>query len=356
MVSLNQSLEMEVPSIKKVRLPILLLLLSVLMGGSYFILRLNNIGNITVPLITIALFILPSITIYWLLIRPGSMTKLLVYPALIVCLGASYFIIHASQKGFFNQVLVWLLPVLEISIVIAVLYSIIKGIVHYKKANKSKGFLEIVGMSLEPRLGDGFVLGAILTELNVAYYSIFSFTKKAAVSNNETAYFYHKTSQIKTFVTVFSILIVLEGILFHFVIQLWSDIAAWIFTILNIYALLYITGLYHSVRLLPHMIQSDKLIIRLGYQSNIKLDISNIESIKNTKKKGGIGEKIPKETYFAMLNLDSPQYEILLRVPALMRGSYGRKKYVKTIVFRTDEPHKMIAELNAAIASFSKED
>jgi hypothetical protein len=284
------------------------------------------------------------------------MPKLLVYPAFIACLGASYLIIPASQKGLFNQILVWLLPVLEISIAIAVLYGIIKGIVHYRKANKSKDFLEIVSMSLEPRLGDGFILGAILTELNVVYYSIFGFAKKPVVGNNETDYFYHKTSQIKTFVTVFSILIVLEGILFHFVIQLWSGIAAWIFTILNIYALLYIIGLYHSIRLLPHRIHADKLIIRLGYQSNIELDIGNIENIKTTKKQGGIGEKVPKETYLAMLNLDSPQYEILLKEPALMKGSYGRKKYVKTIVFRTDEPHKMIAELNAAIASFSKED
>lgn len=249
----------------------------------------------------------------------------------------------------------WLIPVLEISIVIVVVYSIIKSIIRYKANNKSKenDFLEITRISLEPKLGNGFVLEAILTELSVFYYSIVGWFKKPYVMENEKVYSYHKTSQIKTIVIVFSILITLEGIFFHFLIQLWSDIAAWIFTILNIYALLYMIGLYNSVRFLPHIIYYDKLIIRLGYQSSIELDIRNIESIKTAKKQGGIGEKIPKETYYAMLNIDSPQYEIFLKEPALMRGSYGRKQYVKTVVFRTDEPIKMVEEINSNIKSLS---
>ena len=201
-------------------------------------------------------------------------------------------------------------------------------------------------------MGSGFVLEAILTELSVFYYSIVGWFRKPTVIENEKVYSYHKTSQIKTIVIVFSILITLEGILFHFLIQLWSDVAAWIFTILNIYALLYMIGLYNSVRFLPHIIYFDKLIIRLGYQSSIELDIRNIESIQTAKKQGGIGGKY-KETYYAMLNMDSPQYEIILKEPALMKSSYGRKKHVKTVVFRTDEPIKMVDEINSNIKFLS---
>lgn len=325
------------------------------MGGSYFILRINNISHVTVILLTLTLIILPPTSIYRLLIRPRSMPKLFVYLSFIVCLGASYLIIPSSQKGFFNQILIWLIPVLEFSIVTVVVYSIIKSIIRYKGNNESKenDFLEITRISLEPKLGNGFVLGAILTELSVFYYSIVGWFRKPTLIENEKVYSYHKTSQIKTIVIVFSILITLEGILFHFLIQLWSDVAAWIFTILNIYALLYLIGLYNSVRFLPHIIYFDKLIIRLGYQSSIELDIRNIESIQTAKKQGEIGKKIPKETYYAMLNMDSPQYEIILKEPALMKSSYGRKKYVKTVVFRTDEPIKMVDEINSNIKFLS---
>jgi hypothetical protein len=323
------------------------------MGGGYFILRLDNISDLTVILLTLSLIILPPFGIYWLLIRPRSMPKLLVYLAFIVCLGATYLILPSSQKGFFNKMSIWLIPVLEISVIIVVIYGIFKSVISYRRNKKDKenDFLDAIRISLEPKLGNGFVLGAILTELSVFYYSIIGWFRKPTVIENGDAYFYHKTSQLKTIVIIFSILIILEGAFFHFLIQSWSDIAAWIFTILNIYALLYIIGLYNSVRSLPHLITSDMVIIRFGYQSSIELDISNIKDIKTAKDQGGIGEQTPKETYFAMLKMDSPQYEIFLKKPVLMKSSYGRKKYVETVVFRTDEPAKMVEELNSNIGS-----
>ena len=353
--NLKTFFETEVLAIKKSFVPILLVIIISLMGGSYFILRIDNISNVTVILLTLSLMILPPISIYWLLIRPRTMSKLLVYLAFVICLGVSYLIIPSTQKGFFNQMLIWLIPILEISVLIVVLYSIIKSVIGYRrtKSNKDNDFLEIIRISLEPKFGNGFVLGAILTELSVFYYSIVGWFRKPTMIEDTKAYSYHKTSQLKMIVIIFSILITLEGVFFHFLIQLWSDVAAWVFTILNSYALLYMIGLYNSVRFLPHIINFDKLIIRFGYQSSIELDIKNIENIKVAKEQGGIGEKIPKETYFAMLNMDSPQYEIFLKEPALMKSSYGRKKYVKTVVFRTDEPVRMIEEINSNIETLS---
>ena len=36
-----------------------------------------------------------------------------------------------------------------------------------------------------------------------------------------------------------------------------------------------------------------------------------------------------------------------------MESSYGRKKYVKTVVFRADDPVKMVEEINSNIKSLS---
>src|SRR5699024_8844952 len=46
-------------------------------------------------------------------------------------------------------------------------------------------------------------------------------------------------------------------------------------TILNIYALMYMIGLYNSVKFLPHYFKGDKLIIRLGFQSSVEIDVDN---------------------------------------------------------------------------------
>jgi len=283
---------MEVLAIKRFFVPILIVFIISLMAGGYFILRIDHISDFTVVLLTLSLIILPPFGTYWLLIRPKTMPKLLVYVSFIICLGASYLIIPSSQKGFFNKLLVWLIPILEVSVLIIVIYGIFKSVLSYKrnKQDEEHDFLDVIRISLEPKLGNGFVLGAIITELSVFYYSIIGWFRKPTVIENEDAYSYHKTSQLKMMVIIFSILIILEGAFFHFLIQLLSDIAAWIFTVLNIYALLYIIGLYNSVRSFPHIITSDKVIIRFGYQSSIELDISNIKDIKTAKGQGGIGE------------------------------------------------------------------
>ncbi|WP_180954649.1 hypothetical protein [Bacillus sp. V5-8f] len=337
---------------KKSYVPILLSLLLIFIGVSYFILRLNNVSDVLVVLLTLSLIILPPISIYLLLIRSSSMPKILVYLSFIACLGVSYLIIPSSQKYFYNPILVWFIPFLEVTIVISMVYSFIKSIILYKEG-KGNDFLEITRMSLEPKLGNGFVLGAILTELGVFYYSLIGWFIKPAGTENEKVYSYHKTSQIKTIVILFSILITFEGVLFHFLIQLWSEVFAWIFTILNMYALLYMIGLYNSVRFLPHIVSFNKLIIRFGYQSSIESDIRNIESIKRANEKDEFFEKQPKETYYAMLNIDSPQYEIFLKEPALMKSAYGRKKYVKSVIFRADNPTKLIEDISSNSKSLS---
>ncbi|GMK47415.1 hypothetical protein PghCCS26_45450 [Paenibacillus glycanilyticus] len=48
-----------------------------------------------------------------------------------------------------------------------------------------------------------------------------------------------------------------------------------------------------------------------------------------------------------MLKIDSPQVELTLKEPVLMKASYGRSKYVTTIIFRTDEPGRMMEEIKS---------
>lgn len=342
--------------VNRLQIPILLMILSMVMISSYIILRSSNVSSLVVILLTLVLIIVWPLSIYLLLIRPRSMPKFLIYVSFILSLVIAYVIVPISQRGFLKQMLGWIIPILGISIFTFVIYCIVKIIIQYKKMNRNKhyNFLEVIRIELEPILGNGFVLETILTEMSIFYYAVFIWFHKTK-KQKSGAYAYHKTSQIKTMVIVFSILIAIEGVVLHFIIQLWSNIAAWIFTVLNIYALIYMVGLYNSTRFLPHIIYQDKLILRLGYQSSIELDISNIETIKSVGYQGGIGEKIPKTTYYSLLNMDTPQYEILLKEPVLMKGAYGRKRHVKTVVFRADEPNEMMDQINLMRNQISSE-
>ncbi|MDX8047282.1 hypothetical protein SH601_15030 [Gracilibacillus sp. S3-1-1] len=327
------------------RLSGLFVLLLLIFGGSYFIMRLETSNAITNITLTLAMILIAPFLIHIFLIRPRSLPKLLFYLSFLISMGLAYIIIPSSQSGFLDEVLIWFLPIIEIGVILIVGYGITKSIINYRRINSNENyhFLEVVEIALKPKLGEGFMLHAVLTELRVIYYSLFVWFKRPQL-NSGRGFSYHKDSQIKTIVILFSVLIIVEGILLHFLLDMWSSVAAWIFTILNIYALLYMVGLYNSVRFLPHVIERDSLTIRLGYQSSIQVDIDNVESII-TAKQNDLFEKTTKNTYYSLLKIDSPQYEIVLKEPVHTKGSYGKTSLIHSVVFRADQPQEFLEEI-----------
>lgn len=62
------------------------------------------------------------------------------------------------SKIFFNEIIVWLLPIVQISVAIFIVHSIVKGIIRYKEINSngSYTFLETARKLLEPKLERDF--------------------------------------------------------------------------------------------------------------------------------------------------------------------------------------------------------
>ena len=241
--------------------------------------------------------------------------------------------------------LFWLVIALEACIVTYIIFSVIKSIIglkHKSREDTSSNIREV----LEQKLGKSFLIEFVITELNVFYYSLLVwFGKSRTADQNGKAFTYHRSSEMKTFIIVFTILIIGEGVLFHYLLQKWNEVIAWIFTILNVYGILYLVGFYNSAKYLPHLITQEKLIIRLGYQSSITLDIANIEQIDRAKEIE-LGMKIPKSTYYSLLKLDTPHYELTLKEPVEMIGLYGTKKNVDKVVFRVDDREAILEEIN----------
>lgn len=249
-------------------------------------------------------------------------------------------------RTYFKEV-VWIVLVLESCIVMYIIFTIIKGVIYLNRTSEqeSLGFTEKMRTVLEKKFGKSILLEFVLTELNVFYYSLFVWFIKKPVVKPQGEFSYHRNSEMKTFIIVFSILIIGEGILFHFLLQKWNVIIAWIFTVVNIYGLLYLVGFYNSAKYLPHVKKDGKLTIRLGFQSSIEVEWDNIKQIKPAKEIE-LGMKMPKNIYYSLLKLDTPHYEISLKEPVELRGAYGINKKVDKVVFRADEPDKMIEGIN----------
>ena len=58
-------------------------------------------------------------------------------------------------------------PLLEISVIIYVVYAIVKSIIRYKENNhtQNRGLLEDMRAILEPKLGKGLLVEVVITEV-----------------------------------------------------------------------------------------------------------------------------------------------------------------------------------------------
>jgi len=314
-------------------------------GGMFFLLRQAKLHENTVIAMDLAGIVLIPLLFYFLCTKPASRPKEFIYVIFVATLGLLYWLTPAEQRSFLQSVLSWIIPVVESIMIPYVIYRIYTIVKRYKAAGRKEEQhpMDIMREALLPFLGKGVVLEIVLAEMSVFYYSLIVWFKKPQLT--ELKFFtYHKDSQIKMMVIVFTILIIVETVGLHFLLRIWSDLLAWVSVVLNIYGILYMIAFKNSVRYLPHLLNDQYLLIRLGFQSSVVVHLNNIESIAKAKP-FDLLEKIPKDTYLSYMRLDTPQFEIRLKQPTQMKGSYGMNKEISTIVLRVDNPNEFEAEL-----------
>lgn len=179
------------------------------------------------------------------------------------------------------------------------------------------------------------------------YYSFMIWMKKPGKERGEP-FSYHQHSQFKTMAIFLSIILIIEGVLFHFLVQMWSELAAWILSAINILGLFYLMALYKSAKYLPHLVVDNRIIIRCGYQNKIEVAMNNVAVIQKAKEIS-MGEKIPKDMHYAVIIFDSPQFEIVLKEPIQTKGLFGRTIPIRSVVFRCDNSEAMLLKLSQGI-------
>jgi len=332
-------------SVNRRMIMIFLFVSALFFGSMYISFHQLKVNDMTVNIFNVLGIVLLPLLYYMLIVKPKNGKAGFTYIIFIASIACTYWITPVEQKEFLKTLLRWLIPLLEVVIVLYIairLYFIIK---RYKLArnNNEAQPMDSLHEALVPLLGKGALLEIVMTEIKVMYYSIGVLFRKPSLPQ-DSYYTYHRHSQIKPIVIVFIIIITLEAVGLHFLLSMWNDIIAWIALVLNAYAILYLIALSNSFRYLPNLLHNDRLHIRLGIQCDISIPLHSIQSIDKAKEIG-LGEKQPKDLYIAHLRFDTPQFHIQLKEPINVKGSYGISKTISAIVLRVDEPQSFLDHL-----------
>ncbi|ASS76158.1 hypothetical protein CIG75_15240 [Tumebacillus algifaecis] len=277
---------------------------------------------------------------YFLVVRKQKKSWFAVLPVLFLGTLVGKYLLPASQQAFFD-VLLYLVPAIEALLLIFLLVKL-RSLVKSMQAFQQTEFhwLDALRKALGATIGESRLLDFLVMDLGMIFYAFHFGKQKPAKYRSFT---YHRDSSIKALVIVFVLLALLEAVLMHLVIEIWSVTAAWIATASSLYAIVGLVGYYNSFKHCPILVSDDAVYLRIGFSSHTLIAKHNIASVQPIPI--SFEEKRDKHAFYAVLFFEEPQLEIKLHEPVILHGPFGKKSRVTRVLLKVDEPLSFVQEL-----------
>lgn len=282
--------------------------------------------------------------IYFLLIRKTKVPKTTVVPFLIFGVIIGSLILPPENQYYLDLFKIWVLPVVELTILSFVIYNVRKGIKRYK-SNKSESFdfFTTLKSTCYEILPKGAVI-PVVTEIAVFYYG-FIYWKKRKLKSNE--FTYHKDSGTITLLIAIILIVVVETVAFHFLLTKWNSTAAWILTFLSIYSGIQIFGFIKSMFKRPISIENNKLHLRYGIMTETTIDLNDIDSVELSSKDIENNKETRRLSFLG--ELEGHNVIIRLKKENTLIGLYGIKRNFKILALYIDNKVEFQNRINSVL-------
>ena len=285
--------------------------------------------------------------IFYLLLRKTTIPNSF---ALLVFVLGLFLALHILPKDYqkeFTFFSPWLLSTIEVGIILIVL-SKLHGALWRKKKTVEVDFHTAARTACQ-KIMPPFLARIFSTELSMIYYGFYSWKKKM---NSENEFSYHKETGSIAVLGALILIIGIETLAVHLLIEKWSSYIAWIFTGLSVYSGLQIFGILKSLSRRPIKIADGQLRLSWGIFHEANFPLSGIKEIEAFKM------EVPKEKDRAFLSplnsLEGHNVKISLQESSILSSMYGKKKVFREILLYVDQPKLFINQVSTVIQSESR--
>lgn len=244
------------------------------------------------------------------------------------------------------------IPFLELA-VLAFIISKLRVVARNLRAAKASEIYatDALAASLKQTLGNMPGLGFILTEFTLLYFAIGGWFKHFTPRDaRHRAFSYHRKSGYGAILGVMFMVIITETVALHLLLQQWSALAAWIFTALSLYSMLWLFGDYHALRLHPFVLDEKYLYLRLGLRWRADIPLENIVAVHP------FNEREKRDCDYLRLTVFGDARLVLsCKQPVIVRGLFGLKREVRRLGFFVDEEKLFREELQRRVAAVRKD-
>ncbi|MCH1627153.1 hypothetical protein [Fredinandcohnia quinoae] len=338
------------------------LLAILILAGNYSVMSFEAFTPVTDMMILATILDLTIVLpiLFYIFIVRNRFSLITILPVPIAGFWLAYFIVPHHELPIFDYVkysifaLEGVFIAIELTLAIFLLRKIPALLKNYKIQSEIDFYYPtMLRNAFNKTFGTRKITEFLILDFSVIYFGLFAWKKKwQQLDHAATSFSIHKKSGYFGLFIVIAHAMVIEVIGVHFLILQWSTVAAWIFTVLDIYALIWIIADYQAVRLSPIVMTKEKMFVQIGIRRGIEIDFSTIKSIDSTrtdKKIRGL-EKNSFSITLPDLIEEEPQFEMELKEPAIARLPFGKKREITKLYVTVDEKEKFYQLVQEMIA------
>ncbi len=259
--------------------------------------------------------------LYWFfVVRADGARPLTIAPVFVIGTIVAALLIPKPQQHFLQQLKWVFAPVAEV----LAIYGLVRGV----------------------RTGNHRLLEFARAEVSMFHYALFSWTKKP----EREGITFHQNAGWGSILACIFVLIAAEGIGMHLLLGQWSAKAAWIWTALDAWAVIWLLGDYQALRLRQSFVDDHAFHLHYGVRWNVVIPIANIAALDELQ-----GEWKKRKDVLKVAILDEPRWLMTLREPMTAHGIAGLRKTITGIALRPDDDAAITALSRALSARDTRE-
>lgn len=277
--------------------------------------------------LTLDLVVVVPVAFYVLVVRHRAWPVVTLAPVFLLSLIAASRVLPADQHSTLRIFEVLAVPV-ELGLLALIGWRAARGVRHARRDAHSDP-LERIRRAAAELTHNSRAAAILATEIAVFYYPIASWSARPHVPAGTRPFAQHRRAGHAATLLAVILLMIVEGLAVHVLLQSWSLLAAWVVTSVTAYGAMWLIADYRLTVLRPTLVGPDAVIIRAGLRCTLRVRLEQIAAIGRVKPGCTDGVNL---TF-----LGRPTHWLTFTEPIEAEGPYGFKRLVRAIGFAPDE-------------------
>jgi len=260
---------------------------------------------------------------------------------LLAALVLAYVVLPPHRRDHLDAV-AWLVPLAELLLLVLLIARLRPLRRHYRQARTTAVFAdEALAEALASTLGSPRLAALLTIEWRLLTHGLTGWWREFRPQTHQQVFSYHRRNGYGFIVVALGLLLAVETVLVHLLVRHLSEAAAWVLTGGSLYALLWIVGDFHALRLHPIVLDGTHLHLRLGLRLRLSVPLTALALLRKPMRAEA---KASDYVYFGLLG--DPPWVLEWVEPFTVEGLFGRRP-VRWVGITVDDPEGPAAALRA---------